>query len=171
MVSRWRILRTPINAKVENIVKAIVTLHNYSQTKLSGNGNDIYCPPNFVDREGKENGGWRAEQESLPSVGRLGANVAQRFVYDIRNTLAHYFLSDEGHLGQSRTSRTIKQQLGHLVKGKVLLGHLVKGKVLLGHLVKGKVLLGHLGKEKSATRTSRKRESATRTSRESDFAS
>nr|CAI5827254.1 unnamed protein product [Callosobruchus analis] len=55
MVSRWRILRTPINAKVENIdniVKAIVTLHNYSQTKLSGNGNDIYCPPNFVDREG-----------------------------------------------------------------------------------------------------------------------
>nr|CAI5829049.1 unnamed protein product [Callosobruchus analis] len=99
MVSRWRILRTPINAKVENIdniVKAIVTLHNYCQTELSGPGNDIYCPPNFVDRDGEENGGWRAEQESLPSVGRLGANVAKRFVYGIRNTLAHYFLSDEG---------------------------------------------------------------------------
>nr|CAI5858488.1 unnamed protein product [Callosobruchus analis] len=99
MVSRWRILRTPINAKVENIdsiVKAIVTLHNYCQTELSGPGNNIYCPPNFVDRDGEENGGWRAEQESLPSVGRLGANVAKRFVYDIRNTLAHYFLSDEG---------------------------------------------------------------------------
>nr|CAI5823929.1 unnamed protein product [Callosobruchus analis] len=84
---RWRILRTPINAKVENIdniVKAIVTLHNYCQTELSGPGNDIYCPPNFVDRDGEENGGWRAEQESLPSVGRLGANVAKRFVYDIR---------------------------------------------------------------------------------------
>nr|CAI5850960.1 unnamed protein product [Callosobruchus analis] len=74
----------------------IVTLHNYCQTELAGPGNDIYCPPNFVDREGEENGGWRAEQESLLSVDRLGANVAKRFVYDIRNTLAHYFLSDEG---------------------------------------------------------------------------
>nr|CAI5866062.1 unnamed protein product [Callosobruchus analis] len=102
---RWRILRTPINAKVENIdniVKATVTLHNYCQTELSGPGNDIYCPPNFVDRDGEENGGWRAEQESLPSVGRLGANVAKRFVYDIRNILAHYFLSDEGKQGEIR---------------------------------------------------------------------
>ncbi|VEN48424.1 unnamed protein product [Callosobruchus maculatus] len=99
MVSRWRILKRPINAQVENIdniVKGIVTLHNYCQSELSGPGNDIYCPPNFVDREGEENGGWRADQETLPSVGRLGANVAKRFVYDLRNTLAHYFLSDEG---------------------------------------------------------------------------
>ncbi|VEN34117.1 unnamed protein product [Callosobruchus maculatus] len=99
MVSRWRILKTPINAQVENIeniVKGIVALHNYCQTELSGPENDIYCPPNFIDKEGEENGGWRAEQESLTSVGRLGANVAKRFVYDLRNTLAHYFLSDEG---------------------------------------------------------------------------
>nr|CAI5825669.1 unnamed protein product [Callosobruchus analis] len=74
MVSRWRILRTPTNAKVENIdniVKAIVTLHSYCQTGLSGPGNDIYCPPNFVDREGKENGDWRAEQESFPLLDEI----------------------------------------------------------------------------------------------------
>ncbi|XP_030767516.1 protein ALP1-like [Sitophilus oryzae] len=65
--ARWRILKTNINAKVENvdnIVKAVVVLHNYCQTELSHN----YCPPNYVDTEGMTNGGWRDEQTPLTSV-------------------------------------------------------------------------------------------------------
>nr|CAH7752848.1 unnamed protein product [Callosobruchus chinensis] len=99
MVVRWRILKASINANIENvdnIVKAAVVLHNYCQTELSSLESNIYCPQNFVDSDGRENGGWRAEQEPLRSVGRLGANVARRCVYAIRDSLSDNFTSDEG---------------------------------------------------------------------------
>lgn len=61
LVARWRILKTTINAKVENIdniVKAVVVLHNYCQSELSDSeGTNIYCPSSYVDTDGEENGG------------------------------------------------------------------------------------------------------------------
>ncbi|KAJ8945780.1 hypothetical protein NQ314_009049 [Rhamnusium bicolor] len=67
---------------------------------------DIYCPPNFVDAEGEENGGWRAEQEPLQSVGRLGANVTKRVIYCIRDALSEYFISDKGEVSWQNTVLT-----------------------------------------------------------------
>lgn len=100
LVARWRILKTTIVAKIENIdsiVKAVVVLHNYCQTELSvTNEVNLYCPSNFVDTDGEQNGGWRDDQVPLQSVGRLGANVAKRYVYDIRDNLSNYFTSNEG---------------------------------------------------------------------------
>lgn len=102
LVARWRVLKTTINAKVENIdniVKAVVVLHNYCQTELSkSEDTNIYCPPSYVDTDGEENGGWRVEQEPLTSVGRLGSNVSKRFIYAIRDTFAEYFMSNEGRV-------------------------------------------------------------------------
>ncbi|XP_030759775.1 uncharacterized protein LOC115885127 [Sitophilus oryzae] len=71
---------------------AVVVLHNYCQTELSHD----YCPPNYVDTEGMTNGGWRDEQTSLTSVGRLSTNVSRREFYENRNILADYLVSDVG---------------------------------------------------------------------------
>ncbi|KAK5648160.1 hypothetical protein RI129_003052 [Pyrocoelia pectoralis] len=101
LVARWRILKTSINAKVENIdniVKAVVVLHNYCQTELSEQENIIYCPQNFVDSDDEQSGGWRTEQDPLQSVGRLGANVTKRYIYSIRDALSNYFTSDQGRV-------------------------------------------------------------------------
>lgn len=94
MVARWRLLRTTINASEENIdkfIKAIVVLHNYCQIELPHH----YCPPRYVDQDGLENGGWRNENEvPLRSVGRMAANISKRGLYDMRNSLADYFLHE-----------------------------------------------------------------------------
>lgn len=95
LAARWQILKTNINAKVENvdnIVKAVVVLHNYCQTELSHD----YCPPNYVDTEGLTNGGWREDQSPLSAVGRLSSNISRREFYDNRNILAEYLISDMG---------------------------------------------------------------------------
>nr|CAH7734486.1 unnamed protein product [Callosobruchus chinensis] len=60
LVAWWRILKTSINADIENvdnIVKAAVVFHNYCQTELSSLESNIYCSQNFVDSDGRENGG------------------------------------------------------------------------------------------------------------------
>lgn len=99
LVARWRLLKTTINANVknvDNIIKAIVVLHNYCHTEFNGQIDNLYCPQNFTDSNNEENGGWRQEGTPLQSVGRLGANVAQRRLYHIRDMLAEYFDSPTG---------------------------------------------------------------------------
>lgn len=99
LVARWRILKTTINAKAENIdnvVKAVTILHNYCLTEMGSESNSLYCPPGFADSDGKENGGWRQEQVSLQSVGRLSSNNARIALYRTRDELADYFNSQEG---------------------------------------------------------------------------
>jgi hypothetical protein len=101
MVARWRILKTDINAKVsnvDNIVKAIVVLDNYCQSEFSDADYNRYCPSGYVDVDDEENGAWRDEQTPLPSVRRLGANVARTNVYQMRDALANYFISDHGNV-------------------------------------------------------------------------
>ncbi|KAK5648773.1 hypothetical protein RI129_003665 [Pyrocoelia pectoralis] len=98
LVARWRILKTTITAKVENvdnIIKAIVVLHNYCQTEFSAQDDNMYCPPGYVDSGEKENGFWREEETPLRSVGRIGANIARR---DTRDILADYFMSENGRV-------------------------------------------------------------------------
>ncbi|KAL1489235.1 hypothetical protein ABEB36_014168 [Hypothenemus hampei] len=93
--ARWRIFKTIINAKVENIdnmIKAAVVLHNYCQTELKHQ----YCPQNFVDDHDIVNAGWREQNTPLHSVGRLGSNISRRQLYEMRNRLAEYLTSEEG---------------------------------------------------------------------------
>lgn len=60
MSSRWRILYTHISAhpeRVDNIVMAIICLHNFLMTVDSNadENNRRYCPPSYIDQE-TENG-------------------------------------------------------------------------------------------------------------------
>jgi hypothetical protein len=99
LVARWRILKTTINAKIENvdnIVKALVVLHNYCQLELDKEKTNIYCPPGFVDSGEELNGTWRQEATPMSSVGRMGANIARRQLYEMRNRLAEYLTSEAG---------------------------------------------------------------------------
>lgn len=101
LVARWRVLKTTINAKaenVDNIVKATVVLHNFCKTKFdqeTGTGN-MYCPSDFIDSDGEENGKWRNHQISLTNLGRQGSNIAKKTLYRIRQVVAEYFISNEG---------------------------------------------------------------------------
>nr|CAI5848937.1 unnamed protein product [Callosobruchus analis] len=101
LVARWRILKTTINAKAENIYhvsKAVVVLHNYCLTELGQQDTvNIYCPPGFVDTDDLDSA-WREEQAPLLSVGRLGANTATRYLYNLRDNLANYLVSPMGRV-------------------------------------------------------------------------
>ena len=55
--ARFRIFRRPINAKistVKSMTKAIVGLYNFLLEK-NHEGDNQYCPPNFIDREENDN--------------------------------------------------------------------------------------------------------------------
>lgn len=98
LVTRWRILKTTINCKVENvdnIVKAIIVLHNYCKIRMANQSDDMYCPAGYVDYNDEANGAWR-EDNVLKDTNRMGSNIAQRVVYQIRETLSNYFVSDIG---------------------------------------------------------------------------
>lgn len=58
----------------------------------------MYCPPGYVDSNNDENGAWRLEQTPLNSVGRLSSNVAKRAVYENRDILANYLVSEKGQV-------------------------------------------------------------------------
>ncbi|KAJ8914373.1 hypothetical protein NQ315_011361, partial [Exocentrus adspersus] len=83
LVNRWRLLRTMVSVKVENIdvfVKAIICLHN------------------FVKKEQSSSGSWRNEIKPLESVGRLSANRASQLLYNKRDKLKDYFVSPAGQV-------------------------------------------------------------------------
>lgn len=101
LVARWRILKTSINSKpenVDNIIKAVCVLHNYCQTELGKDENNMYCPPGFVDSDDQPNGSWRENAPALASVGRMAANYARRVLYGLRDILADYFVSERGQV-------------------------------------------------------------------------
>ena len=55
--ARFRIFRRPINAKIstaKSMTKAIVGLYNFLLEK-NHEGDNQYCPPNFIDREENDN--------------------------------------------------------------------------------------------------------------------
>ncbi|XP_046387327.1 uncharacterized protein LOC124156884 [Ischnura elegans] len=101
MVARFRLLRKPVIAKLENTqkyIKAIVCLHNWIM-KNEGPRNRCYCPVGYVDGENVEGelvpGRWRGdagEDGCLRALGRVGANNSNRDVYKNREDFATYFM-------------------------------------------------------------------------------
>ncbi|XP_066592967.1 uncharacterized protein [Prorops nasuta] len=100
LVSRWRVLKRPIICKVEkaeNIVKAIICLHNFLRKQ------DIeenqYVPETLIDREDYEftPGSWRNEIEgsAIQEIRRLGANNSTHKAIEIREEFCYYF-NNEG---------------------------------------------------------------------------
>lgn len=106
LVARWRILQQPIALKVntvEKIIQALTCLHNYIiSTNLR---NNQYIHDGIVDRDGPNGtiipGNWRqimAENGFMNDLGRIGANVGTAAAMKQRDTLADYFVSEEGSI-------------------------------------------------------------------------
>lgn len=93
LVSRWRILQKPMSFKIENceaVVKALVCLHNFiiSTGKRRG-GYNRYVDTIDMEDDGADNG-------CLRDIGRAGANVGAAAAARQRETLADYFVSENG---------------------------------------------------------------------------
>lgn len=95
-VSRWRILKSPlcmIPESAENVVKAIVVLHNF----VKKHNDHQYSPPDFTDRYDEAGnmvpGEWRTQADPLPSITAdliTRGHNAPRDAYNARNILAQY---------------------------------------------------------------------------------
>lgn len=63
-----------------------------------------FCPPQFIDYENAQGeiigGEWREriQNNSLKSIGNVGAHRATRAAYKMRDTLATYFLTPTGEI-------------------------------------------------------------------------
>lgn len=103
LVTKWRILRQPIIARVESvhaIVKATCVLHNFLRRRDGVSNDRPYIGNDDVDRDEGDTGAWRAQEEGscLTNIGRLGANNPARGAVALRNRFADYFVSPEGML-------------------------------------------------------------------------
>lgn len=108
LVSRWRILHKPLAQKlstVEKIVQAVTCLHNYIITTNTINNQYLY--DGMVDQEDVNGeiipGNWRnvvGENGFINPLGRIGANIGTAAAIRQRETLARYFVSEEGNLPQ-----------------------------------------------------------------------
>ena len=106
LVSRWRIFRTPIIAKVDSVerfIKAAVVLHTYLRTEEPGLPiSQQYVPPGFVDTEDLDGsllpGAWRSEAvgTGVSNIGRVGSDMSERAVTEIRENFADYLISPAG---------------------------------------------------------------------------
>lgn len=101
LASRWRVLRSAFLLQpksVENIIMAILILHNYLRRSSSVND---YCPPDLIDSDIRgefKSGSWREDcngsnQSYLPLESQRGKTASNAKL--VRETLAEYFL-DEG---------------------------------------------------------------------------
>ena len=88
--ARFRIFRRPINAKVstvKSVTKAVVGLHSFLMKK-NHEGDNQYCPPNYIDREENDHvlsGDCRQQQShisGLKDVGRIGSNNYSKTIRD-----------------------------------------------------------------------------------------
>ncbi|XP_071040057.1 uncharacterized protein [Parasteatoda tepidariorum] len=113
--SRWRILRQPILAgtkTVENIVKAIVCLHNFvsRNERNSTVFQKYYVPANFADTEVDGNvipGKWRKEcvTGAWDAVGSISTNSYANKVRDIREGFEDFFTKNKLSWQDSVVSR------------------------------------------------------------------
>jgi len=106
LVARWQIFQGSICFKLETaeaIVQAACCLHNFIiSTNYSSNR---YIQEDFVDREGYNGelieGSWRSlilQHSVLNRMGRIGANIGSIAAMKQRDSLAQYFVSDEGSI-------------------------------------------------------------------------
>ena len=104
LVSRWRILRQPIKAKIETVdavVKATCVLHNYLRRRDGTSSDRRYIGDGDVDFEDSGHltrGAWRHEgnDSCFRNIGRLGSNNSTRRASELRERYAAYFVSPEG---------------------------------------------------------------------------
>ena len=105
LVSKFRIFRQPINAKLETvdaIVKSTCVLHNYLRRRDGVSNDRRYIGPGEVDGEdstGRLQGGvWRQQGlgSGLRDSGRMGSNSHTVRAGNTRDRLADYFVSPEG---------------------------------------------------------------------------
>ena len=106
LVSRWRIFRKPIIAKIDNVerfIKAAVILHNYLRTEVPGLPKTPQrVPPGFVDTEKLDEslvpGAWRNEEvgTDVTRIGRVASNMSARAIGEIRENFANYLMSPAG---------------------------------------------------------------------------
>lgn len=97
-VARWRILKSPfcmLPESAENIVKAVVVLHNFVKKHNAYQ----YSPPEFTDRFDDSGnlvpGEWRTVTDPLPSIAAdavTRGHNAPRYAYHVRNILAEYLV-------------------------------------------------------------------------------
>lgn len=104
LVSKWRVLRQPIVAKIETvdaIVKAACVLHNFLRRRDGVSNDRRYIAQGEVDVDDDGRlvrGSWRQEAagDGLTNIGRLGANNPARGAVDLREQFARFFVSHEG---------------------------------------------------------------------------
>ncbi|XP_065367445.1 uncharacterized protein LOC135960148 [Calliphora vicina] len=102
LTARWRVLLTTIEFLPEScktIILACVVLHNYV---MANDDDQLYCPTNFIDREGEVGniilGEWRSElknngDQPLPSMAtNMGKSCFE--ANNLRDTLANYFSNE-----------------------------------------------------------------------------
>lgn len=107
LVARWAILQNPIRLKLstaEAIIQAITCLHNFILTMNMEQHDQEACHryENVADERGPNgvvtDGDWRRANmgNGLENVGRIGANVGTVTAIKQRDTMAQYFISNEG---------------------------------------------------------------------------
>ena len=101
LASQWRILRKPIIANVDNVMKmvqAIICLHNW--LREDDFGKDVYIAPHLIDRDENNEfrpGSWRGIVEAgcaLQDITHCGTNTSTRESIRIRNAFKDYFNND-----------------------------------------------------------------------------
>ena len=87
--------------KVESVVLASITLHNFLRTKSGARA--IYTPPGSLDHEDREaetilQGPWRNDNEpqGLTSLEKQPHGRLNRNAKEIRDELCKYFNSEDG---------------------------------------------------------------------------
>ena len=119
LVSKWRIFRQPIIAKVETvdaIVKAACVLHNFLRRRDGESSETRHLTEHAAhdrhDGSAVEIGG----SSGLTDVMRLGSNNAARQAFQMRERFADYFISPEGSVPwQDNVVNRGQLNLGHPV--------------------------------------------------------
>lgn len=106
LVARWRILEKPLAMKIstiEYIVQATTCLHNYIISTQTCN--NMYLQNGILDCENSDGevreGNWRnivRENGFINPLGRIGANIGATSAVRQRETVANYFVSEEGSI-------------------------------------------------------------------------
>ena len=107
LVARWRVFSKEIAFEpqhVDKLVLAAVSLHNFLMARTQKDVRNMYCSPNFVDKDAYGNviqGSWRHEigNENISRDCRLlSARQMTLAAHTMRDKLAKYFMSPEGEV-------------------------------------------------------------------------
>ena len=83
---------------MKSVTKAVVGLHNFLMKK-NHEGDNQYCPPNYIDREENDHvlpRDWQQEQNhisGLKDVRRIGSNNYAKIAKVIRDKFKDYFVN------------------------------------------------------------------------------